>query len=316
MCLFSNAIAQRLFLQAVKYLLIIVTFFLHGVVAAQSTPDSLNRIDSVLVDTAVSGQPIKDTIRPVLKHPFTSDSFLYQNRLFFSFTNPVRYTISEKPWQGREGVFYSIIVLLIVFALLKNSFARYLADLFSSYFRTSVRQRQIKDQLLQSPLPSLLFNVFFDISGGIFLSLIFQHFHLGSQYPFWMFTAYCTSGIAFIYGGKFLMLKLFGWVFQMTAATDTYIFIVFSTNKIIGVMLLPFIVLLAFTYGNLNAAAVTLSLVAIGALFAYRYFLSFISINRLFNINFFHFFIYLTAFEVLPLLLINKLLFSFLREIS
>lgn len=299
-----------------KYLLIIAAFFFYSGVAAQTAADSLNRIDSVRVDTTLLAPPVKDTIRPVLKHSFTSDSFLYQNRLFFSFTNPVRYTISEKPWQGRDAIFYSIIALLIAFALIKNSFPRYLSDLFSSYFRTTVRQRQVKDQLLQSPLPSLLFNVFFVISTAIFFSLIFQHFRLGSQYPFWLLAAYSAIGITLIYGGKFLVLKFFGWVFQMTGATDTYIFVVFSTNKIIGVTILPFIVLLAFTYGALNEAAVTLSLVAMGLLFAYRYFLSFISINQIVRINFFHFLIYLAAFEVLPLLLINKLLFSFLREIS
>ena len=81
---------------------------------AQPAPDSLAKIDSVRIDTAELVWPIKDTIRPVLKFPFTSDSFLYHNRLFFSFTNPVRYTISKKPWQGSEAIFYSIIVLLLV----------------------------------------------------------------------------------------------------------------------------------------------------------------------------------------------------------
>jgi hypothetical protein len=34
------------------------------------------------------------------------------------------------------------------------------------------------------------------------------------------------------------------------------------------------------------------------------------------QLNAFHFLLYLAAFEILPLLLINKLLFLFLREIS
>ena len=102
----------------------------------------------------------------------------------------------------------------------------------------------------------------------------------------------------------------------MTDATNTYIFIVFSTNKIIGVLLLPFIILIAFTNGSVNATAITLGLFFIGVLLAYRYFLSFISINRLMRIDIFHFLIYLAAFEVLPLLLINKLLLTILRELS
>jgi hypothetical protein len=204
---------------------------------------------------------------------------------------------------------------LLLFAVIKNSFGRYLGDLYDSYFRTTVRQRQVKEQLLQSPLPSMLFNVFFIISTAVFLALLFQHFHLADGYPFWMLVAYGAIALTALYTGKFLFLKFFGWVFQIKDATDTYIFVVFSTNKILGVMLLPFSVLLAFS-DNLNSTAVTLSIVVIGLLFAYRYFLSFISVNGVIRIHPFHFLIYLAAFEVLPFLLINKVLFLILQEIA
>jgi len=312
--LFSNAVLQRLFLPPVKYFFII-GFLLLVVRGSTQSTDSLNTADTLQVDTTIS-PVVTDTIRPILQFPFISDSFLYRKRLFFSFTDPIRYTISEKSWQGKEPIFYSIIGLLLFLAFAKNSFPRYFSDLYSSYFRTTMRQRQVKEQLLQNPLPSLLFNIFFLASTAIFLSLIIQYYGLANNFSFWMLAAYSALGLALIYGGKFLALKFFGWVFQMTEATDTYIFIVFSTNKIIGVSMLPFTTMLAFTYGAVNAAAVTLSLIVIGALFAYRYFLSFISINRMVRIGFFHFLIYLAAFEVLPLLLINKLLFTILREIT
>jgi hypothetical protein len=268
--------------------------------------DSLSKISS----------PIRDSLRPVLQYPFTSDSFLYRKRFFFSFTDPVRYSISERRWEGKEVVFYSVVALLLVFALIKNSFRRYMADLFSSYFRTTVRQRQIKEQLLQNPLPSVLFNVFFVLSGGLFLALLFQRFALAGEAPFWMLALYAALALAVIYVGKFVVLKFFGWAFGLKDFTETYIFIVFSTNKILGIVLLPFVVLLGFAEGALGAAATTLGLIVVAGLFAYRYFLSYISISRTVQLNFFHFLLYLAAFEVLPLLLINKLLFVFLKEIT
>jgi hypothetical protein len=225
-------------------------------------------------------------------------------------------SLSQKKWEGKEPIFYTIIGLLLFFALIKNAFSRYLKDLYSAYFRTTVRQKQIKEQLLQSPLPSLLFNAFFIVSTAVFLGLLFHHFGLAVNQPFWMLAAYSALALAAVYGGKFLVLKFFGWVFQLSDAADTYIFVVFSTNKIIGIFLLPFTILLAFTNGPVNAAAVTLSLIVLGLLFLYRYFLAFASINRSARISALHFLIYLAAFELLPLLLINKLLFAFLRELS
>lgn len=328
MSLFSNAIAQRLFLLLVRLFLFII-LLLSGLLSQAQPPtdslqitDSLQRVDSLqrlerLIADSLSNvpPPIRDTIRPVLQHSFGSDSFRYRKQLFFTFTNPVRYSISEKSWVGKEVIFYAIIALLIIFALIKNGFRRYLPDLFGSYFRTTVRQRQVKEQLLQNPLPSLLFNIFFVLSGALFVSLLMQYFEVVEEVPFWMLVVYSAVALTIIYAGKFILLKFFGWVFQMQNATDTYIFVIFSTNKVLGILMLPFIILLAFTYGAVNGAAVTLSLIVVASLIIYRYLIAYISINRLVRINFFHFLLYLLSFEIIPLLLINKLLFLFIREI-
>ena len=243
---------------------------------------------------------------------FLADSFLYTGHPYFGFTHPTRYTISVRQWQGKEAIFYAVIGLLILFALIKNGFYRYIQDLTKIFFRTSMRQRQLKEQLVQSPLPSLMLNVFFLLSIGMFLALLLQHFQWGMQFNFWLLYLYCILGLIAIYGGKFLVLKFIGWTLQVSEASDAYIFIVFSANKILGMVLLPFSILLAFSYGTLSQVAVLSSIAVIIALFAYRYFLSYVSIHRQIRISFFHFLIYLCAFEIVPLLLINKLLFRFL----
>lgn len=335
MCLSFDAVCLRLFLRPVRFFLLILFGFFAAFVNAQPVADSLaakdsllrndslqitdslKRLDSLRADSLFQvPPPVRDTIKPALQYPFGLDSFLLRKRFFFNFTDPVRYTVSEKRWEGKDPVFYVVLALLLFFAVIKNSFSRYLSDLYSAYFRTTVRQKQIKEQLLQSPLPSLAFNLFFVISAGIFVSLLVQQFGYGGRLPFILLTAYSAAGIAAVYGLKFLLLKFFGWVFQLSEATDTYLFVVFSTNKVLGIFLLPFIVLLAFTYGTTSAAALTVSVVVVSALFLYRYFLAFISVSHLMRLNFFHFLLYLAAFEILPLLLINKLLLTILREIA
>jgi hypothetical protein len=242
-------------------------------------------------------------------------SFLELNP-FLAFKNPMRYSITIKKWQGKEVIFYSIITLLIFFALVKNGFGRYVDDLIKTYFRTGINQKQAKEQLLQNPLPSLLLNLFFVLSIGMFLALLLQYFRLGLDFNFWLLYLYCILGLVSIYLVKFISLKFIGWIFQVSPSTDSYIFIVFTTNKIIGIALLPFLVILAFTYGLITEAAMSLSLMVVCGLIAYRFFLSYISIRGQIRISFFHFVLYLLAFEVIPLLLINKLLFSFVGETS
>jgi hypothetical protein len=283
--------------------------------------DTLSAIDSsVLRDSSILRDsvyiPTKEQGPDISLFKNQNDtSFLLLNP-FFRFTDPLRYSITIKKWQGKEAIFYSMVALLIFFALIKNGFNRYLQDLFKTYFRTTVKQKQTKEQLLQNPLPSLLLNLFFVLSTGLFLALLLQYFKLGLEFNFWLLYLYCVLALVAIYAVKFISLKFFGWVFQVTESTDAYIFIVFATNKLIGISLLPFLVLLAFTRGVVNEAAMSLSIMVVFGLIAYRFLLSYLSIRKQLRISFFHFLLYLFAFEIIPLLLINKLLFSFLGETS
>lgn len=276
---------------------------------------SLRMTDTLAVDTFLSSLPVKDTVVLTIKYIPGSDSARFLNPYYFRYLNPVRYTITQRLWEGKEEVFYSVIGLLLLFALLRNSFRRYVNDLFKTYFRINVSHRQIKEQVVQNSLPSLLFNIFFALSAGLFLGLIFHHYNWAREVNVLLLSAYCALGLAAIYTIKFLTLKFLGWILQASEPANTYIFIVFTTNKIIGIVVLPFLVVLAFTYGNIYLAAISLSLFVVIALFLYRYFLSYVSINRSLRINFLHFLLYLAAFEVVPLLLINKLLFILLDQL-
>jgi len=240
------------------------------------------------------------------------DSIIYINHPFYHFYNPVNQIATKRKWEGKEAFFYATIALLIFFALIRNVFNKYLQDLFRLFFRTTLRQRQIKEQMLEVPLPSLLLNILFILSGALYLNLVLRQYHLGKQYNFWLLLIYCIAGLAIIYIVKFITLKLCGWLLKLSEATNGYIFIVFATNKIIGIALLPFIILLSFTAGLVGEIALNLSLMVIGLLFIYRFYLSYISIHKVVRLEFFHFLLYLLAFEIAPLLLINKLLFKFL----
>jgi hypothetical protein len=198
----------------------------------------------------------------------------------------------------------------------RNHFSRYATDLFSLFFRTTIKQRQIKEQLLQAPLPSLLLNILFFITGALFINLLLAYYGLGRSFNFWLLFVYAVAGLVAIYLIKFITLKLCGWLFRMSDVTDSYTFIVFTTNKIIGIALLPFVILLAFTSGPFQQGVLTLSIVLVVALFLYRFYLSFATIERQLKISFFHFLLYLIGLEIVPLLLINKLLFKFLGETS
>jgi hypothetical protein len=215
--------------------------------------------------------------------------------------------------ESKDLLFYVLIAMLLVFAFLRNAFAKYFSDLFRLFFRTTLKQRQIRDQLMQTPLPSLLFNGFFVMSVGLYADFMLVHFKLIGRGDFWEYYFYCCAGLAAIYLVKFAGLKVLGWIFNLRDAADSYIFVVFVVNKVVGIFLLPFLVMLAFMDEPGYTIAVVCSWVGVASLIGYRFILSYAAVRNQVRFNPFHFFLYLCAFEIAPLLLIYKLLLVFFQ---
>ncbi len=214
-------------------------------------------------------------------------------------------------FNGKEGLFYVLIGFLLAFAFLRQAFPKYFNDLFRLLFRTTLKQKQIREQLMQTPLPSLLLNAFFAFSAGLYIDLLLHYFGRTPIDNFWLLFLYCSLGLSVIYLVKFLGLKVTGWLFNIRAAADAYIFVVYLINKVIGIFLLPFLILLSFLQGDAFTVAMVLSFCGLGVLFIYRFLLTYTSVRNQVKFNPFHFFLYLCAFEIAPLLLIYKALLFF-----
>ena len=214
----------------------------------------------------------------------------------------------KKIFQGKEYLFYYIIFLLILFGLLRRAFAKYFYDLFRVFFKTTLKQRQTQEQLLQSSLASVFMNSFFVLATGLYVNFLLQYFQLVISENFWLQYVYCIGALAAIYLAKFIGLKITGWLFNVSNTTDSYIFIVFIINKMLGIFLLPFLLLLAFANDPLYSYAMFISWIGLGLLLIYRFILSYSAVRKEVKLTSFHFILYILGFEVIPLLLIYKLL--------
>ncbi|MBC7902844.1 MAG: DUF4271 domain-containing protein [Gemmatimonadaceae bacterium] len=259
-----------------------------------------------------SGDSLKGIEKIRLKGGWNYHMVLSQNPYFRFFDTPTIRITQERPDNGKESLFYLFAGLLFFFAVIKISFGKYLNNLLALVFRVSLKQKQIREQLIQTPFPSLLLNLFFVLVAGIYVVFLLQYHNKATGVGFWWLWLYCILFIGAMYLVKFLILKFTGWVFNMREGADTYLFIVFLVNKLLGIFLLPLLVIMAFSPPSWWAVLVTLSYVLVGGFFLYRYLASFGPVRREVKVSQFHFFLYLCAFEIAPLILIYKVLVSFL----
>ncbi len=208
--------------------------------------------------------------------------------------------------ERREWMFYLFTGMLFYLALLRISFPKYFHDLFKVFFNSSLRQKQIREQLIQEPLPSLLLNLFFIASGGLFFYFLLLSKGLGAAYPKGMLLGACVLLLAAIYLVKYVAIRSFGWIFGRGEAVDTYLFVVFMVNKMAGMVLIPFIILIAY---STEAGASTMIVLALGALCIlalYRLIRGYSAIHKTLRINQLQFILFVAAFEVVPILLLYK----------
>lgn len=211
-------------------------------------------------------------------------------------------------------MFYILAGLVFCIGLMRLYFSRYFSNLFRVFFNTSLRQSQLADQLLQAKLPSLFFNGFFIISGGMYIYLVLIRYNLIADDHRWMLAGSCIVLLGLIYLTKYSTLKFTGWLTGYKEATDNYIFIIFMICKILGIILIPFTILMAFSAVDIAAISTLISLLVIGFLLLLRFFRSYGLIQNQLKVSRFHFFLYIAGVEVIPLLLIYKALLFLLSK--
>jgi hypothetical protein len=239
------------------------------------------------------------------------------NAIFTGAAEPLRDMAIPRMWDTREGsepsLFYIILGVLFLLGVIRLSFAKYFSDLFRAFFNPTLSQRQLRDQLSQTPFPALLLNIFFTLSAGLYLFLILRHFdYVTTARPLYLIPVFMVLIMA-IYLVKYLFIRFGGWLFGYQDASDGYIFTLYMINKVLGVALWPFILMLAFSPPALASAALDVSLIMILLLLAYRYIRAFTLVRSQIFLNKFHFFIYLCGFEIAPVLIIGKLVLIWLN---
>jgi hypothetical protein len=321
--------------------LFLFILFQINLVRSQSVPDSsrVNDTASLKTDLHDSGRA-RPGIRKLAKEVIDTVVVYHTDTLRFNARKPMDFSHLPVDWmdllkaQGffnllgepvhirseryepvsYDAMFYLLLLMLFYFAVVKLFFSKYLSNLLTLFFRASMRQQQLREQVLQSPFPSLLLNNLFVFSGGLYCAFLLRFYHYGNPGRFWLHFLYSAALLAVLYLLKFVILKITGWIFNINRAVDTYLFVVFMTNKIIAIFLLPFLVLISFTGPVMTEIAITTSIIMICLFYIYRFIASYATLHKEIKISGLHFFLYLCAFEIAPLLLIYKVLVAYLEK--
>ncbi|MFN8252054.1 MAG: DUF4271 domain-containing protein [Ferruginibacter sp.] len=286
-----------------KQLLLFIAILCTGHFAAAQTDSASNKTDTL---PAIQ--------LPINRYDAAWKQLAGQNHYLNTGGAPVVVTVKFKKPAGTDAFFYLLLTLVLILGLLRFFYARYFNTIFRVFFNTSLRQGQLTDQLLQSRLPSLLFNSFFILSAGSFIFFLMTYYQAPFTNNKWLCWMLCVLAVGVVYVTKYAVLKFTGWVTGYSTTTDTYVFIIFLISKIIGIVLLPFTILITFAGADIAATAALVSVLFIGLLLLLRFFRSYGLLQKQLKIDRFHFILYLAGVEIIPLLLIYRGLMFLLQK--
>jgi hypothetical protein len=284
-----------------------------GDLLAQASPDS------ILVD-------LPDSIRSSAGDPILPGMSASSQWIWDSLTRVPPGSIvvghSDRPIgelheaEGKDALFYALLGMVLLLAVFRRLFPKYWKDLFRLFFRTTLRQRQLRDQLQLASLPSLALNAFFYLSLAFYLSLLLTRRGLDLGGGYWSLWAWLLIGLMLMYGVKWIGLQVSAWIFGQRELGEDYVFLVFTVNKMMGLLLLPSVIAMAFADGWVYVLLFGVSLLLIGGLLLYRGYLTYRVVRRQAALSPFHYFLYWLGFEVAPLLVLHRFLVGFFPEMT
>ncbi|MBL7713208.1 MAG: DUF4271 domain-containing protein [Chitinophagaceae bacterium] len=210
--------------------------------------------------------------------------------------------------------FYLLLGLCAILGAIKTIHPKYFNDVWRAFINPTLGSRQLKDIIQAATFPNLLMNVYATTVLGTYVYYLVS-FNVDWRFsgvPSGAIVSLLVAGSILMYSGKYLFVQFTGWAFNIRATSEQYNFNIFLVNKILGMMLLPFIVCFAFLDARWDTPLFIISIILIVVMLLNRYIRSWNIFAQFFLNSRFHFFMYLCAFEILPLAVLIKLVLRIL----
>lgn len=235
----------------------------------------------------------------------------YQNQLLIETKEPATNDLvlpSRTFTQSQQDWFTIIVIIAVVLiASVRHSFGNYLASLFQGFVNYSTASRMFRERNVSLNQGEIRLEIFSYFVTSLFFYQIVQYFSL--NLPFDGYIKFALAlGLVFLY---FLLKKILylamGFIFENTGETSEFLYNFGNYIRITGIVALPFVLLIAWA-----PFPTTYPLFATGLTFISILYLILIwrgiriFLKKQFSI--FYLFLYLCTLEILPLLVVLKLI--------
>lgn len=208
--------------------------------------------------------------------------------------------------QNTDWITVLLLLILVLFATVRNTYSKYLGHLIQSIFNYSTASRMFQEKNTSVLQGAFRMEIYFYLTAAIFVFQLINHFRITAPFPGILLFLLCLGAVVAYYIFKKLFYTLFGMVVEAAGETSEFLFNMDNFNRTTGLFLFPIITLIAFYPFDNPDFPVLLGIFTVTAFYLLLLFRgSIILLKKQFSI--FYLFLYLCTLEFLPLLLIYKI---------
>ncbi len=218
---------------------------------------------------------------------------------------------SEMPTDStQDWVFYILIGLLSLVAGLRVFNLKYVLNNFTALINYPLTTKLYQENNINQRRVSASLHFVYFLSFGLFLYLIFLDFAWSPLNLTGIRLFIILSGFLLtLYLIRFLLMKLTAFIFERQPLFSQYLFHFSLTNKALGILLLPINLGMAYSSGAAHELILYTGIAFVFSLYFLRLVRTILFILK--NVVlFFYFILYLCAVEILPFLVILKVILS------
>lgn len=246
---------------------------------------------------------------------YTSDSVnrpVYTDLYHGHFLHPANQTPISKTASSPDWFFPILLLVLSVYAALRIFYTKYFSQMVLAFVNNNLTNQIVRDENILVQRTSTYLSLVFNLIAALFLYLVSLNYGwrlggIGSGFNRFLLFAVLIS---LVYALKFLILKIAGRLFNLEREMATYIFNTFLINNILGIVLLPFIFLMAYNQVVSTQWFIVLGLSIVGLAFGYRIFRGILIGLSTSTFSLLYLFLYLCTLEIAPLMILIRIMWS------
>jgi hypothetical protein len=272
-----------------------------------------SQIDSGKVETVSAG----DTSILITSNPFEINLVRPETNKSGEFqispkqqSFPVDSDSFKNSFSGESSGFllWVIMFILVIFAIVVSLNREMAIKLVSSAWLNNLMSYLFRNFGSKDLLLYFLLYLNFAVNMAVFLYVLIR-----SRLEFEGLNLFLLliASVVLIYFIKHLAIMLFQKVFTSLKEIISYSFSVMIYNIVLGIALMPVNIFASFSSSLIAEIFIYLGLLIIVLFYLFRLFRGFLSTYSYFISSIFHYFMYLCAFEILPLLLLYRFIVNF-----